>query len=106
MDAEFIRRLEPELADYLIKDERGLPDGPYHLLVCYHPFTGEIKYFLSNAPPNTPVKKLLRVAFGRWHVERCFEEGKGEVGLDHWEGRRWIGLKRLARAMALTYFDP
>lgn len=77
-----------------VKDERGLPEGPYPLLVCDHPFTGEIKYFLSNAPANTPVKKLLRVAFGRWHIERCFEDGKGEVGLDHWEGRRWIGLKR------------
>jgi len=77
-----------------IKDERGLPEGPYHLLVCYHPFTGEIKYFLSNAPPDMPVKQLLRVAFGRWPIERCFEDGKGEVGLDHWEGRRWIGLKR------------
>ena len=43
---------------------------------------------------DTPVKKLLRVAFGRWRIERCFEDGKGEVGLDHWEGRRWIGLKR------------
>jgi SRSO17 transposase len=77
-----------------IKDEQGLPEGPYHLLVCYHPFTGEIKYFLSNAPADTPVKKLLRVAFGRWRIERCFEDGKGEVGMDHWEGRRWLGLKR------------
>lgn len=69
-------------------------EGRCHLLVCCHPFTGEIKSFLSNAPANTPVKKLLRVAFGRRRIERCFEDGKGEVGLDHWVGRRWIGLKR------------
>jgi SRSO17 transposase len=86
-----------------IKDERGLPEGPYHLLVCYHPFTGEIKYFLSNAPADTPVKKLLRVAFGRWRIERCFEDGKGEVGLDHWEGRRWIGLKRHLILTTVSY---
>lgn len=86
-----------------IKDEPGLPDGPYHLLVCRHPFTGEIKYFLSNAPPDTPVKKLLRVAFGRWRIERCFEDGKGEVGLDHWEGRRWIGLKRHLILTTVSY---
>ena len=86
-----------------IKDERGLPEGPYHLLVCYHPFTEEIKYFLSNAPADTPVKKLLRVAFGRWHIERCFEDGKGEVGLDHWEGRRWIGLKRHLILTTVSY---
>jgi SRSO17 transposase len=77
-----------------LKDENGLPTGPYHLLVCQNPLTGEIKYFLSNAPPETPVKTLLRVAFSRWRIERCFEDHKGEVGLDHWEGRRWIGLKR------------
>lgn len=86
-----------------IKDEQGLPEGPYHLLVCYHPFTDEIKYFLSNAPADTPVKKLLRVAFGRWHIERCFEDGKGEVGLDHWEGRRWIGLKRHLILTTVSY---
>ncbi|MGH6630657.1 MAG: IS701 family transposase, partial [Burkholderiales bacterium] len=86
-----------------VKDEQGLPEGPYHLLVCYHPFTGEIKYFLSNAPADTPVKKLLRVAFGRWRIERCFEDGKGEVGLDHWEGRRWLGLKRHLILTSVSY---
>jgi SRSO17 transposase len=87
-----------------IKDERGLAEkSPHHLLVCYHPFTGEIKYFLSNAPADTPVKKLLRVAFGRWRIERCFEDGKGEVGLDHWEGRRWLGLKRHLILTTVSY---
>jgi SRSO17 transposase len=85
------------------KDEQGLDEGPYHLLVCYHLFTDEIKYFLSNAPPGTPVKKLLRVAFGRWPIERCFEDGKGEVGLDHWEGRRWLGLKRHLILTSVSY---
>lgn len=86
-----------------IKDEQGLPEGPYHLLVCYHPITGEIKYFLSNAPKETPVKKLLHVAFGRWRIERCFEDGKGEIGLDHWEGRRWLGLKRHLILTTVSY---
>jgi SRSO17 transposase len=86
-----------------VKDDQGLPEGPYHLLVCYHPFTGEIKYFLSNAPVGTPVQKLLRVAFGRWRIERCFEDGKGEVGLDHWEGRRWLGLKRHLILSTVSY---
>lgn len=86
-----------------VKDELGLPEGPYHLLVCYHPFTGEIKYFLSNAPAHTPVKKLLRVAFGRWRIERCFEDGKSELGLDHWEGRRWLGLQRHLILTSVSY---
>jgi SRSO17 transposase len=77
-----------------VKDEEGLPTKHYHLLVCDNPLTGERKYFLSNAPANTPLKKLLQVAFSRWPIERCFEDQKGEVGLSHWEGRTWIGLQR------------
>lgn len=86
-----------------LKDEQGLPTGPVHLVVGRQPATGEIKYFLSNAPPETPPKTLLRVAFSRWRVERCFEDHKGEVGLDHWEGRRWIGLKRHLILTAVSY---
>lgn len=77
-----------------VKDERSLPTKRYHLLVCDNPLTGETKYFISNAPPDTPLKTLLRVAFSRWSIERCFEDQKGEVGLTHWEGRAWIGLQR------------
>jgi SRSO17 transposase len=86
-----------------VKDENGLPAGPYRLLVCRNPLTGEIKYFLSNALPQIPVKTLLRVAFSRWRIERCFEDQKGEVGLDHWEGRRWIGLKRHLILSSVSY---
>ena len=37
---------------------------------------------------------VLGIAFSRWRVERCFQDQKQEVGLDQWEGRRWLGLKR------------
>ena len=86
-----------------VQDEGGLPEGPRHLLVCYHPLSDEIKYFLSNAPVGTPASQLLRVAFGRWRIERCFEDGKGEVGLDHWEGRGWLGLKRHLILTTVSY---
>lgn len=77
-----------------VKDEESLPTKYYHLLVCDNPLTGERKYFISNAPAKTPLKKLLQVAFSRWTIERCFEDQKGEVGLTHWEGRTWTGLQR------------
>jgi SRSO17 transposase len=85
------------------KDKDSLPTKCYHLLVCQNPLTGEIKYFLSNAPPKTPVKKLLQVAFSRWAIERCFEDHKGEVGLTHWEGRVWVGLQRHLILSAVSY---
>ena len=75
-------------------DENGLPGDPLHLSVCRNPHDGKIKYFVAHAPPETPVEIILPVAFSRWKVERCFEDGKQEVGLDHDEGRTWQGLLR------------
>ena len=54
----------------------------------------EVKYFVAYAPPRTRLATLLLVAFSRWRVERCFEDSKGEIGLSHYEGRRYLGLKR------------
>lgn len=78
-----------------IKGPDGLPMGPWQLLLCRNAVDPtEVKYFISNAPPETPTETLLLVAFSRWRVERCFQDDKGEVGLDHYEGRRYTGLKR------------
>ncbi len=77
------------------KDENGLPGKPLHLVVARNVRDpSEVKFFVSNAPPETPVKELLHVAFSRWHVERCFEDQKTELGFDHFEGRSYLGLKR------------
>ena len=48
------------------------------LVVGCHALTGEIKYFLSNAPATEDVARLLSVAFSRWHIERIFEDLLGE----------------------------
>ena len=81
-------RLNPVTAD-------GDPGRPRHLLVARNPLKpGEVKYFVSNAPAGTRVGALLLVAFSRWRIERCFEDGKTELGLDHYEGRTYVGLLR------------
>jgi SRSO17 transposase len=86
------------------KNEEGLPNKPYHLLVCRNVLEpDDIKYFISNAPPETSTEKLLKVAFSRWRIERCFEDGKGEIGLDHYEGRKYVGLKRHWIISAVSY---
>ncbi len=46
---------------------------------------------------------MLLVAFSRWRIERCFEDQKGEIGLDHYEGRRYIGWKRHLAISAVSY---
>jgi len=87
-----------------IKGENGLPGMRVHLLVARNVVKPkEIKFFLSNAAEETSVQTLLLVAFSRWRVERCFEDQKQEVGLDQWEGRRWLGLKRHLILTSVSY---
>lgn len=50
------------------------------------------KFYLSNLPPDTPAKRLVRLAKMRWRVERDYRELKEELGLDHFEGRTWNGF--------------
>lgn len=87
-----------------VKDENGLPGMPLHLVVARNVLDPtEIKFFVSNAPAETSVQTLLLVAFSRWRVERCFEDQKQEVGLDQWEGRHWLGLKRHLILTSVSY---
>jgi len=87
-----------------VKDERGLPGMRLHLIVARNALDPtEIKFFVSNAPLETSVQTLLLVAFSRWRIERCFEDQKQEVGLDQWEGRHWLGLKRHLILTSVSY---
>jgi len=87
-----------------IKDEDGLPSIELHLVVARNVLdTDEVKFFVSNAPPKTEVSTMLLVAFSRWRVERCFRDQKQEVGLDQWEGRRWLGLQRHLVLTCVSY---
>lgn len=87
-----------------IKDEDGLPGIALHLVVARNVLdTDEVKFFVSNAPFKTEVSTMLLVAFSRWRVERCFQDQKQEVGLDQWEGRRWLGLQRHLVLTCVSY---
>ncbi len=49
-------------------------------------------YWLSNLPPKTPRERLARLARLRWTIELDYRQLKGELGLDHYEGRSYIGF--------------
>lgn len=51
----------------------------------------ELKVFLSNAPWDTPPRKLVRVSGMRWPIETCFEEAKGSLGMADYQTRFWRG---------------
>jgi SRSO17 transposase len=82
----------------------GLPEGPLHLVVARDVLNPtELKFFVSNAPAGASVQEMLLVAFSRWRVERCFEDQKGEIGMDQYEGRRYRGLKRHLILSCVSY---
>jgi SRSO17 transposase len=54
----------------------------------------DLATFLCFAPAHTTLTTLVEIAGSRWHIEQCFEEAKGEVGLDHYEVRGWSGWHR------------
>jgi hypothetical protein len=49
------------------------------------------KYWLGDLPPSTTLRRLVRVAKCRWAIEQDYQQLKEELGLDHYEGRGWIG---------------
>jgi SRSO17 transposase len=48
-------------------------------------------YSLSNASADEPLAELVRARSSRHQIEEVLEEGKGEVGLAHYEVRSWVG---------------
>jgi SRSO17 transposase len=70
-------------------------------------------YWLSTLPEDTPIEELARLAKIRWRVEHDYRELKTGLGLDHFEGRSYLGWHRhvtlavLAQAFcALLRTDP
>ena len=64
------------------------------LIMTQSQLSGQIKYFMSNAPEHVEAEVLLKVAFNRWHIERIFQDAKGEIGFGHFEVRGYKSLKR------------
>lgn len=52
---------------------------------------GPTDYWISNLPADTPPEQLARLARMRWKIELDYKQLKGELGLDHYEGRSYLG---------------
>jgi SRSO17 transposase len=72
----------------------GEGSAGHRLVIARSRSTGEVKYFLTNAPAAVGLSRVLVVGFRRWHVEHTFRVAKSEVGLAHYEGRSYVGLMR------------
>jgi SRSO17 transposase len=65
--------------------------------------SGERKYYLSNLPADTPLKRLAAAIKARWVCEQGHQQLKEELGLDHFEGRSWTGLHRHALMTLIAF---
>lgn len=107
-------RLAAKFAAMRVRVADGPPQrigdlGQQHLpgeevwLVGEHRSTGERKYYLSNLPAETPLKRLAGAIKARWVCEQAHQQLKEELGLDHFEGRSWQGLHRHALMTMIAF---
>ena len=62
------------------------------------------KYWLAQLGPQPlGLRRLVRTAKGRWRVEQDYRELKEELGLDHYEGRSWIGWHHHVCLVSMAY---
>ncbi len=87
------------------KRTKGKPPGDVEWLLCEWPRGEErpTKFYFSTLKASTSLKELVRIAKLRWRIERDYEEMKGELGLDHFEGRTWPGFHHHATLCSLAY---
>lgn len=84
------------------KGQQHLP-GDEAWLVGEHRMSGEKKYYLANLPAGTSLRTLAATIKARWVCEQGHQQLKEELGLDHFEGRSWLGLHRHALMTMIAY---
>ena len=67
----------------------GWPGRGFWLLARRRLTDGELAYYACFGPARITLAELVRVAGSRWAVEECFQAAKGQVGLDHYQVRRF-----------------
>ena len=83
----------------------GLPQKTVWLLIR-RTIDKEPKYsfFISNASTSTRLKTLIWLSGLRWAIEQCFEETKTELGMDHYEVRKFMGWHHHILTCMLAHF--
>lgn len=64
----------------------------------------EIKYYESNFPDRTKLKRMIKIVHKRWMIEQGYQQLKEELGLDHFEGRSWVGFHHHMTLTFMAYY--
>lgn len=63
----------------------------------------ELRYFFSNMPQDKPTIVMARTYHERFWIEHGYQQLKEELGMDHHEGRSWIGWHRHVLLVFIAY---
>ena len=98
----------PLVADFaclrVVAVRQALPGPDVWLIFRRNRTTGEIKYYLSNAPIETTIQTFAWLSGMRWPTETCFEEGKQELGMGDYQVRSWAGWHHHMTLVILAHF--
>jgi SRSO17 transposase len=86
----------------LISHGQHLP-GQAAWLVCEARSSGERKYYVTNHAADASLMTLVRAIKARWACEQAHQQLKDELGLDHYEGRSWLGLHHHALLTLIAF---
>jgi SRSO17 transposase len=64
----------------------------------------DYSYYISNAPLSTRLRLFVWLSGVRWAIEQCFEEAKSELGMDHYEVRKYPGWNHHMLTCILAHF--
>ena len=87
----------------MLDDRMQCMPGDEVWLVGERRSTGEQKYYVSNLPADATLKRLAATIKARWVCEQAHQQLKEELGLNHFEGRSWIGLHGHALMTMFAY---
>jgi SRSO17 transposase len=89
----------------VVLSKDGMPDKRVWLLV--RRTIGKdptYSFFISNAGRSTRLKTLVWLSGIRWAIEQCFEEAKSDLGMDHYEVRKFPGWRHHMITCMLAHF--
>jgi SRSO17 transposase len=85
--------------------KKGMPDRNVWLII--RRTLGKIpeySFFISNAPRSTKLSTFVWLSGIRWAIEQCFEETKTELGMEHYEVRKYGGWHHHILSCMLAHF--
>jgi SRSO17 transposase len=63
----------------------------------------DLAFYQAYGPEDTSLEELVRICRNRWAIEVAFEEAKGEIGMDHYEVRKWGAWHRYVTLCLLAH---